>query len=83
MISSRKSLKLTMSPLNRNFLRTFLPQKPLPRDKQEKFLAHANIKVPEEQEQAYRRLLTKHHNVFSTDKNDLGWANHFEHKITP
>jgi hypothetical protein len=27
-------------------------------------------------------FLAQHHDVFSTDKNDLGWANHFEHKIT-
>ena len=55
--------------------------KPLSKEKQEEFLSHANIKVPREQEQAYRVLLANHHDVFSTDKNDLGWANHFEHKI--
>jgi hypothetical protein len=49
---------------------------------QEDFLAHANIKVQKEQEQVYWVLLAKHHDVFSPDKNDLGWANHFEHKIT-
>jgi hypothetical protein len=26
--------------------------------------------------------LAKHHDLLSTDKNDLGWANHFEHNIT-
>jgi hypothetical protein len=56
--------------------------KPLPREKQEEFLAHAYIKVRKEQEQAYKLLLAKHHNVFSTDKNYLDWANDFEHKIT-
>jgi hypothetical protein len=56
--------------------------KPPPKEKQEGFLAHASIKVPKEQEQAYRVLLAKHHEVFSTDKNGLVWANHFDHKIT-
>ena len=41
--------------------------KPLPKEKQEDFLCHANIKVPKEQEQAYRDLLARHHDVFSTD----------------
>jgi hypothetical protein len=54
--------------------------KPLSREMQEEFLAQANIKVPKEQ--AYRVVLVKHHDVFSTDKNDLGWADHFVPKIT-
>ena len=45
------------------------------------FLAHANIKVPVQERQAYEELIAQHHDVFSTDKNDLGCANHFEHKI--
>ena len=45
------------------------------------FLAHANIKVPSQERKAYEELIAQHHDVFSTDKNDLGCANHFEHKI--
>ena len=45
------------------------------------FLAHANIKVPSQERKAYEELIAQHHNIFSTDKNDLGCANHFEHKI--
>jgi hypothetical protein len=56
--------------------------KPLPRGEQEEFLANVNIEVPEEQKQTYKELLAKHYDEFSTNKNDLGWANHFEHKMT-
>ena len=45
------------------------------------FLAQANIKVPVQEPKAYEELIAQHHDVFSTDKNDLGCANHFEHKI--
>ena len=45
------------------------------------FLAHANIKVPAQEKQAYEDLIAQHHDVFSTYKNDLGCANRFEHKI--
>ena len=42
------------------------------------FLAQANIKVPAQERKAYEELIAQHHDVFSTDKNDLGCANHFE-----
>ena len=45
------------------------------------FLAHANIKVPAQEKQAFEDLIAQNHEVFNTDKNDLGCANHFEHKI--
>ena len=45
------------------------------------FLAHANIKVPAQERQAYEDLIAQNHDVFSTSKNGLGCANHFEHKI--
>ena len=58
---------------------------PLPKPMSESvkvdFLAHANIKVPAQEKQAYEELIAQNHDVFSTDKNDLGCANHFEHKI--
>jgi hypothetical protein len=76
-----------ISPINQEstqqeFSENLSLPKPLSKEKQEEFLAHANIKIPKEQEQAHRVLLAKHHDVFSTDNNDLGWDNHFEHKIT-
>ena len=58
---------------------------PLPKPMSESvkvdFLAQANIKVPAQEKQAYENLIAQNHDVFSTDKNDLGCANHFEHKI--
>ena len=45
------------------------------------FMAHTNIKVPAQEKQVYDDLIAHHHDVFSTDKNGLGCANHFEHKI--
>ena len=36
------------------------------------FLAQANIKVPPQEKQAYEDLIAQHHNMFSTDKKDLG-----------
>ena len=45
------------------------------------FLAQANIKVPAQEKQAYEDLIAQNHDVLSTDKNYLGCANHFEHKI--
>ena len=45
------------------------------------FLAQANIKVPTQEKQAYEDLIAQHHDMFSTDNNDLGCVNHFQHKI--
>ena len=45
------------------------------------FLSKANIKVPAEENDAYQKLISDHHDVFSKDKSDLGWANNFEHTI--
>ena len=55
--------------------------KPLPKDKEQAFLDQANVKVPNVERQAYMDLLAQNHDVFSTDKNDLGYANNFEHSI--
>jgi transposase InsO family protein len=58
---------------------------PLPKamsdTEREEFLAHANIKVPAEEKQAYKDLIAENHDIFSKSKNDLGWANNFEHTI--
>ena len=54
----------------------------LPKAKEEEFLSQANMKVPVSEKQAYRDLLAQHHDVFSTDKTDLGCATNFEHTIT-
>ncbi len=64
-----------MSPVHQESVQQALSDhlllpKPLPREKEEEFLAHANIKVPKQQEQAYRVLVTKHLDLFSKDKND-------------
>jgi hypothetical protein len=82
MIISKKSLKLTNSQFKRSFMATFHFQIIYQEKKKDDFLAHANIKVPQDQEQAYREKLSRHHDVFSTIKNNLGWANYFQHKIT-
>ena len=55
--------------------------KPMSGTEKEVFLAQANIKVPAEEKQAYKNLIAENHDVFSKNKNDLGWANNFEHTI--
>ena len=55
--------------------------KPMSGTEREAFLAQANIKVPQEEKQHYRNLIAEHHDVFSKDRHDLGWANNFEHTI--
>ena len=55
--------------------------KPMSGTKKEAFLTQANIKVPAEEKQAYKDFFSENHNVFSKSKNDLGWANNFEHTI--
>jgi hypothetical protein len=82
MNTSVKSPQLIKSPLNRNFLKISHFQNPYQKKSKKNFLPMPMSKSLKEQEQAYRVLLAKRHDVFSTDKNDLGWANHFEHKIT-
>ena len=39
------------------------------------------ITVPESERQAYVDLISKNHDVFSSNENDLGCANHYKHKI--
>ncbi len=46
-----------------------------------KFLAQAEINVPIEEKYQQEDLLYKHHDVFNKDKQDLGKAMNFEHKI--
>jgi hypothetical protein len=58
-----------------------LELEPLSQEEKEKFIARAKIKVPIEEEYQYEDLLCKCHDVFSKDKQDLGKANNFEHKI--
>ena len=55
--------------------------KPLPPKAKSEFLAGAKITVPLEVQKNYEDLIAKHHDVFSTDKNDLGRGTNFEHKI--
>ena len=62
-------------------------QKGNPQDQQRRNLTKAEIKqraklkVPREFEHKYLDLLTKYTDVISTDKNDLGKANDFYHRI--
>ena len=65
--------------------KTVSKDKPVPKamSKEEKdaFLEKANVKVPDSEKQAYIDLIARHHDVFSTSKNDLGRASNFTHKI--
>ena len=55
--------------------------KPLPKEERDTFLGKANVKVPDSEKQAYINLIARHHDVFSTSRNDLGRASNFTHKI--
>ena len=61
-------------PIKKNFLKTFLLQNLYQKRNKKNFLPMPILKYPKNK--------NKHTGTFSTDKNDLGWANHFEHKIT-
>ena len=54
---------------------------PLSQKAKQEFLAGAKITVPKNVQQNYEDLIAKHHDVFSTNKNDLGRGTNFEHKI--
>ena len=59
---------------------TALPSPPSPaRAKQ--ILQDVTLTVPEQFKQQYLNLLLQNHDIFSVDKNDLGRANNFTHKI--
>ena len=69
--------KVTEEKLSKN-----LPKpEPLSTKSRAEFLSKANIKVPAEEKAEYEKLISDHHDVFSKDKSDLGWANNFEHTI--
>ena len=42
------------------------------KEEKDAVLTKANVKVPESEKQAYIDLIARHHDVFSTSKNDLG-----------
>ena len=44
-------------------------------------LANANLNVPASHKLEYEKLLLKHHNVFSKNKNDLGRSDLIQHEI--
>ena len=54
---------------------------PLPPDRLTEFLQDLKLTVPEDERDAYLKLLTRNHDVFSKSKSDLGLANNFEHEI--
>jgi hypothetical protein len=45
------------------------------------FLENIKIKVPAEERGTYEKLLLKHHDIFSLDKNDIGLATNLRHRI--
>ena len=55
--------------------------KPLSKEEKETFIAKANIKVPDLEKQEYIDIITRHHDVFSTSKNDRGRVSNFTYKI--
>jgi hypothetical protein len=57
--------------------------RPLPPslERQKQLLADLTLTVPDAQRQKYVDLIFANHDVFSKDKNDLGRANNFTHKI--
>ncbi len=54
---------------------------PMSNAQKTKFMEHIKITVPAEEETTYTKLLLKHHDVFSVDKNDLGLASNLKHRI--
>ena len=44
-------------------------------------LANLQLHVPQAERQAYYDLISKNHDIFSTDNSDLGRANNFKHEI--
>jgi len=54
---------------------------PLPTKDQPTFLKRLTINVPPLELGKYHRLFLRNHDVFSTNKEDLGRANNFEHNI--
>ncbi len=55
---------------------------PMTNMQKEKFLAQIKITVPTEEETTYTKLLLRHHDVFSVDKNDLGLASNLNTELT-
>ena len=51
------------------------------KEEKEAFLGKANVKVCDFEKQAYIDLIARHHDVFSTSKNNLGRASNSTHKI--
>jgi hypothetical protein len=54
---------------------------PMSKEDKGKFLDKIRINVPAEERDTYIKLLVKHHDVFSQDKNDIGLATNLKHRI--